>query len=418
MTTPQEYSLISSKVYDIDRVKEGLEAFRPGYVFYEDDVKKSGQKYKILDTVDTNDKYNSQGYEKNGFQGMVVAPVGADGNPDQNHAIIAFAGTNFWDPSLNDVSADLSNVVLGFEKDGTLDSQFTSALQFYNEMSRFYTIDAVTGHSLGGALAQKVAAANHIPAVTFSTAGVGKQLTDEEKAWINGEGKEFILNFMHKGDQVSSWTNASDYGTSIYAGDFGNGSPFSGHFLESYQFGKDGSLKDTKGGIWSITDKGTLSNGIELVQKSFKSQLKVLSDLKIRLSASGGGLSSGEKLYLDSAQALAVVSTACAEFNLAMVNLMQKYQDGIKEAEKLWQDTLSEARRMGTELESWEIYGALESTGCTEYNIVGVPTQQYQMKIDKVREMSEKFKSLESEIKSKISEIVARDSELAQQLRG
>lgn len=30
---------------------------------------------------------------------------------------------------------------------------------------------------------------------------------------------------------------------------------------------------------------------------------------------------------------------------------------------------------MGTELERWEIYEALESTGCSEYNIVGAPTQ-------------------------------------------
>lgn len=418
MTTPKEYSAIDSTVYDTDRVKKGSDALRIGNKFYADPDDKSSQQYQILYTVDTNDKYNSQGYEKNGFQGMVVAPIGADRNPDYNHVIMAFAGTNFWDPSLNDVSADLSNVVLGFEKDGTLDSQFSSALQFYNEMSRFYNIEAVTGHSLGGALAQKVAAANHIPAVTFSTAGVGSQLTEAEKAWINGEGKDFILNFMHKGDQVSSWTNASDYGTAIYAGDFGDGNFLSGHFLESYEFAKDGSLKDAKGGVWTITDKGTLQTGVSLIQKSFKSQLKVLSDLKVRLSASGGGLSSGEKIYLDSAQALAIVSTAGAEFNLAMVNVMKNYQDGIKEAEELWQKTLSDAMSTGNQLERWEIYEALESVGCTEYNIVGVPTQQYQMKIDKVREMSEQFKSLENQIKAKISEIVARDSELAQQLKG
>lgn len=250
MTTPKEYSVIDSTVYDTDRVKEGSDALRTGNKFYVDPDDKSSQQYEILNTVDTNDKYNSQGYEKNGFQGMAVAPVGVDGIPDYNHIIIAFAGTNATDWHLNDLSADLSNVVLGFEKDGTLDSQFTSALQFYDEMVKIYgsdNIEAVTGHSLGGALAQEVAAANHIPAVTFSTAGVGKQLTEAEKAWINGEGKEFILNFMHKGDQISSWTNASDYGTAIFAGDFGDGTLLSGHFLESYEFAKDGSLKDAKG---------------------------------------------------------------------------------------------------------------------------------------------------------------------------
>ena len=70
------------------------------------------------------------------------------------------------------------------------------------------------------------------------------------------------------------------------------------------------------------------------------------------------------------------------------------------------------------QLEQWEIYEALERGGSTEYNIVILPTQQYQMKISKVREMAEQFKSLENQIKVKISEIVARDSELAQQLKG
>lgn len=164
MTTPKEYSVIDSTVYDIDRVKEGSDALRTGNKFYVDPDDKSSQQYKILNTVDTNDKYNSQCYEKNGFQGMAVAPVRVDGIPDYNHIIIAFAGTNATDWHLNDLSADLSNVVLGFEKDGTLDSQFTSALQFYDEIAKIYgsnNIDAVTGHSLGGALAQKVAAANH-----------------------------------------------------------------------------------------------------------------------------------------------------------------------------------------------------------------------------------------------------------------
>ena len=388
MTSPKQYSVIADVVYKVDSIKEGLKnAQRVGDTFFEN-KDNSGQEYQILYTVDTNDKYNSQGYEKNGFQGMAVAPVGVDGIPDYN---------------------------------GTLDSQFTSALQFYDEMAKIYganNIEAVTGHSLGGSLAQKVAAANHIPAVTFSTAGVGKQLTEEEKVWINGEGKKFVLNFMHKGDQISSWTNASDYGTAIYAGDFGDGSLLSGHFLDSYKFDKNGAVRDIKGGIWTITDKGTLSNGIELIQKNFKEQLKTLSELEKRLSASGGCLSSGEKLYLDSAQALAIVSTASLEFNLAMENVIKVYQNGIKEAEELWKKTVDDAMKIGNQLEQWEIYEALERGGSTEYNIVTLPTQQYQMKISKVRGMAEQFKSLENQIKAKISEIVARDSELAQQLKG
>lgn len=223
---------------------------------------------------------------------------------------------------------------------------------------------------------------------------------------------------MHKGDQVSSWTYASKYGTAIDAGDFGNGSPFSGHMLNSYHFSKDGSLKDSYGGVWNITDKGTLQTGIDVVQKVFKAQTKSLEDLKSKLTTSGGGLSSSEKIYLDSAQALAIVSTAGTEFDLAMVNVIKVYQDGIKTQEKLWQETLNKAMGMGNLLETWEVHEALENTGFSHENIIAFPVGQYQNKIAKVETMSEQFKNLENQIKDKIAELVARDTELAQQLKG
>ena len=361
MTTPNQYRVIDEWVYDVDSTKNGLNAFRTGKIFYEDDVKKLGQKYKILNTVDTNDKYNSQGYAKNGFQGMVVAPV-INGQPDYNQVVVAFAGTNATDWHLNDLSADLSNVTFGFERDGTLDSQFTSAQQFYDETARIYgvnNIEAITGHSLGGALAQKVAATNHIPAVTFSSAGVGSQLTKAEKAWINGKGKQFILNFMHKGDQVSSWTDASKYGTTIYAGDFGGDSLLSGHFLTSYRFDKNGSLIDDTGETWNITDKGILKSGIDIIQNDFKAILNDLNTLKRKFLASGGGLSTNEKIYLDDAQAFAVASTAGTEYDLSMVNLMNVYKNGIKRANEIWNERVSQSRQVGSLLENWEVYEAL-----------------------------------------------------------
>ena len=96
MTTPNQYSVIDSEVYSVDLTKEGLDFVkRSGDTFFEYEDN-SGQQYKILNTVDTNDKYNSQGYAKNGFQGMVVAPV-INGQPDYANVIVAFAGTNATD---------------------------------------------------------------------------------------------------------------------------------------------------------------------------------------------------------------------------------------------------------------------------------------------------------------------------------
>lgn len=184
------------------------------------------------------------------------------------------------------------------------------------------------------------------------------------------------------------------------------------HMWGGYQF-SNGDLKVTKESLQEFQQMKQ-----EYIKYTMNNELNLLVNLRKKLTASGGGLSSNEKIYLDSAQALSVVSIASMDFEVSLLGVMKIYQDGIKDAEELWQKTLSDAMNIGHQLERWEIYDALESVGCMEYNIVGVPTQQYQMKIDKIREMSEQFKSLENQIKAKISEIVARDSELAQQLRG
>ena len=89
MTTPKQYAGLDNIVYDTDSVKL-KNPVRTGKIVYENYPRNTGQQYKILYTVDTNDKYNSQGYEKNGFQGMVVAPV-ASGQPDYRHIRMTFA---------------------------------------------------------------------------------------------------------------------------------------------------------------------------------------------------------------------------------------------------------------------------------------------------------------------------------------
>ncbi|MEY8444601.1 hypothetical protein AALA52_10255, partial [Lactococcus ileimucosae] len=154
-----------------------------------------------------------------------------------------------------------------------------------------------------------------------------------------------------------------------------------------------------------------------LLNVRFSQAMFQLEYLRTNFLESGGGLSSSEKIYLDSAQALAIVSTARAEFNLALSKVMKLYQDGIKQAEEHWQETLSEAMSIGNQLDKWEVYETLEGIGFTREAIVDFPTQLYQNKIRQVKQMSEKFKSLEHEIKDKISEIVSRDQELAQQLK-
>lgn len=391
--TPEDYKEVASWSYDVgSKVSEGSK------------FKINGQEWQVLKTKDN-------GWT--GFQAMAVAPV-SDGS-DPSNVIIAYAGTNPFE--FGDLYSDLQNVMLS-----NGGGQMREANQFANQVAREYS-DAsisVTGHSLGGYLALAQGAEHHWQTVTFNGPDPYDNLSHQARKWAK-ENPDYITNFVNYKDAVT-------YGGGIFTSSMGklkstgkrvwidNG--LLSHSIDNWKFDDKGNIIDGDGKSYGLPSPTELDSSMTTLQNSFKAQMKELGNLKKRLSASGGGLSSGEKLYLDSAQALAIVSTAGAEFNLAMVNVMKIYHEGIRDAEELWQKTLSDAMNIGNQLERWEIYDALESVGCTEYNIVGVPTQQYQMKIDKVREMSEQFKSLENQIKAKIAEIVARDSELAQQLRG
>ncbi|MCL2677146.1 MAG: acetylxylan esterase, partial [Streptococcaceae bacterium] len=165
-----------------------------------------------------------------------------------------------------DLRTDVLNIVLGEEKfsyrtkTGTLqtvDSQFTSAERFFEEVSALPQVSVLStsGHSLGGALAQKVAAKHKIPAFTYSTAGVYPQLTDSETEWLSGDGKVQVVNFIHEGDQVSSWTDAKKYGTALLCEEFSDKTLLSGHFLTSYHFDKEGHVKLLKKGNPSKSKK-------------------------------------------------------------------------------------------------------------------------------------------------------------------
>ncbi|MEY8539048.1 hypothetical protein AALM99_11525 [Lactococcus muris] len=229
--------------------------------------------------------------------------------------------------------------------------------------------------------------------------------------------KERIFNFVDEKDIVpigyrllEVHVNPFHVGTLIFV-DSSEVDIMAQHMWDGYRFAK-GEVKVTKE---SLEQFRKLKQGY--IEYQMSNQLRALEQLRKKFVASGSGLSSNEKIYLDSTQALSIVSIASIDFDVLMMDLLKLYQDGIKEQEKLWEETVRKVREFGDSLEEWEVYEALEEVGFTHEAIVAFPTQLYQHKIRQVKQMSEKFKSLEHEIKVKISEIVARDQELAQQLK-
>ncbi|WP_270660054.1 hypothetical protein [Enterococcus thailandicus] len=414
--TPKDYEELAKKVYSVDS------NFKDGKVTHKgQEFNLNGKRWKVLEAKD------NQG---NGFQGMAVAPM-KKGKTDTSQIVVAYAGTNSSD--WKDLTVDGPNVM---ESLGGL--QLASANQFAKVIEKAYPNSDIstTGHSLGAFLSLAQGAEHHWQSVTFNGPDPYSVLSSQAKEWVK-ENPGMLTNFLNQmdlvgygGDIVARFKNGkllwcvlgikmSTTGSEVVL-DYGfqGINPLNYHDIDLWKFDKNGNLLDGNGNSHKIPEKAVLNSSMNLLANSFQVHMKNLGDLKERLTASGGELSSGEKIYLDSAQALAIVTTASSEFDLSMKNVRKIYQEGVQESEKLWSDTFLKATGMGNLLETWEIYEALEVVGFTQDNIVGFPTEQYQSKIDKVRTMSDEFKSLESEIKEKISELVARDSELAQQLKG
>ncbi|WP_413405481.1 lipase family protein [Paenibacillus amylolyticus] len=158
-------------------------------------------------------------------------------NENTNQIIIGYRGTEPGGrpikEKLPDLETDVLDVVMGRAKqlentynqhqsgvvrtpskydqnvinEGYKDTQFYQAEELYRTVKKEYpTADiTTTGHSLGGGLAEYVAARNDLSAVTYDPADILPVLSDDIiKRIDNGDYKDKIYSISHPGDIVSS----------------------------------------------------------------------------------------------------------------------------------------------------------------------------------------------------------------------
>ncbi|MGX7201927.1 hypothetical protein BCR22_05125 [Enterococcus plantarum] len=397
MATDRELVDLNDFVYEVD----------PNYV--RDDGKKQKQikPEDILPLGNFDYKVLSVKNGDYGFQGMAVAPI-VNGTPDYGQVTVVAAGTY---PSDSD---DLKAAVKGMSPNGS--PQADIALQYVGELidnNPNWTINQLTGYSQS-AYMLKVGAHFNIPTTVFSGWFQYRSLTPTEEKFMK-ENPHLFLNYRQKNDDVTLWNdfntrfgNSDDFGTIVWID--GNS-----HKLNSWTFDeKTGQLKisDSSG-----NSEGAMIQASHFLMRGFLTQLTMLDQLKAKLTASGGGLSKNEKIYLDDQQALLAVTTGRATYQNAMANAIKIYQNAITDAEDIWQETLREARSQIEVLSDTEMKDSLSAIGATEQRIVGEPTEFFQQKINKAKMMDKKFESLAKEIKSKIDKMVQTDQQLAQQLK-
>ncbi|MGG5325069.1 hypothetical protein IGJ83_003138 [Enterococcus pernyi] len=419
--------------------------------------------YIVIKTVDTNKEKigNESKPKKNSMQAMVVAKIKEEylgynekqlkkvpGFPDSvitKNLTIAYAGTT----SLKDWYTNLEEIGRSNKHSN---GAFASALNYAHEIEKQYpksdgyTI-STTGHSLGGAKALFVAAINGYDSVTYGAAGPGLA----QALFDNHNGT--LINIYDTSDVVTSGLFTGGKGM-LPINSFGidnSGWETFGHSLDQFRTDEEGNYIDKHGQIivyvdgnggillaptlWqqtlleneamikllAVSGEHTLDEIKRVKEENewLKVQIKeflTLKELQQKLTASGGGLSQSEKIYLEDSQALAVVRTAASKFDEAMSNVRVIYQNGITELEELWNDWLGRVRNYTPHLTYNEVIETLAEVNCTKWEIVDEPTQEFRDKIRQIDQMSEQFQTLADEITQKINEMVARDKELANQL--
>ncbi|SMF91542.1 Putative lipase essential for disintegration of autophagic bodies inside the vacuole [Paenibacillus uliginis N3/975] len=164
-----------------------------------------------------------------GFDAMVLR------NDTTDQVIIAYRGTEAGGMNVakvKDIYTDAVDVVGGRPKDleNSLDhpwktlwndgpvklvsdkiqyenNQFHQAEELYDAVKKAYPNSdiSLTGHSLGGGLAQYVAARQDLPAVTYSAPSTLNSLSDELVAKVeNGDFDNQIINYVHPSDSVGA----------------------------------------------------------------------------------------------------------------------------------------------------------------------------------------------------------------------
>lgn len=277
MATEEELKDLNNKVYQVDPEYKDSET---KYTDKADTQLKSNER-NIIKAGDRKFKVLSIKNGDHGFQGMAVAPI-VNGTPDYGQVTVVAAGT------YPDDGDDTWAAAKGLSPNGS--PQVDVALQYVGDLindNPTWTIHQLSGYSQS-AYMLKVGAHFKIPTTVFSGWFQYRSLTAEEEKFMK-ENPHLFLNYRQKSDDVtkwndfnSKWGNSDDFGTIVWID--GNS-----HKLNSWTFDKKtGQLKipDSLG-----NSEGAMIQQSHFIMREFLTQLTRLDQLKAKLTASGGELS-------------------------------------------------------------------------------------------------------------------------------
>ena len=314
--------------------------------------------------------------------------------------VVSYTGTNPSGDFGMDISTDVYSIGFG------IGYHYDNAYTFYEKMAEKYGADnlILTGHSLGGNVAQRVALKynarmtivyNPAPLYVKSIAlkddeRVVKNIQDIEKEMESFTGR--VLRINTEGDflQHSALVGGVYLGekfTLVNSGDHGLDSIVN----DSAQVAELERILAIEFGMSSITDK----------------KLQFINSSREGIS----GVTKSQWIYLDALQAQLLSEEIVKTNNVAIESFKQSQAKGIQEANQLYKE-LSKVPA-NSKLSAEEIMAVYYEEGVHYDSIVGNVEEYSNKKLQTAVEIAENFDTLRKVINDGIAELVEKDQELS-----
>ena len=346
---------------------------------------------------------------------------------DSGEVIIAYTGTNPNADIAKDVATDAGGIIMA------LGNHCDEAFKFYERIRQRYGDNiTLTGHSLGGNVAQMVALEYNAPrTVVYNAAplyleGLIKskdKIIDYLTPWdsarekIINKQKTFTGQVVRIRTQDDPLNNVSIPLLGVYLGEDYLLENSGGHSIDPYITGDKNQINQIK----DILEKQSPEKMTELEKKNYET-LKKLQGVKNGLLKqlntqflSDGSISSHEMFFLDSVQATAVATAMTDSVSNGHSEIEAVAKKAVADAETLY-DKSKEVPWFVTELTYDEIEDVYAEAGVTHDSIVGETQRHFDKKVSKSAAIVKAFTDLETNIQKGVEQAVEGDESLARDI--
>ena len=346
---------------------------------------------------------------------------------DSGEVIIAYTGTNPNADIATDVATDVGGIIMAFGY------HYDEAFKFYERIRQRYGDNiTLTGHSLGGNIAQRVALEYNAPrTVVYNAASLyleglidsKDRIIDYLTPWdsarekiINKE-KTFTGQVVRIRTQDDFLNNISMPFLGVYLGEDYLLENSGGHNIDPDITGDKNQINQIK----DILEKQSPEKMTELEKKNYET-LKKLQGVKNGLLKqlntqflSDGSISSHEMFFLDSVQATAVATAMTESVSNGHSEIEAVAKKAVADAETLY-DKSKEVPWFVTELTYDEIEDVYAEAGVTYDSIVGETQRHFDKKVSKSAAIVKAFTDLETNIQKGVEQAVEGDESLARDI--